>query len=71
MKPLNKKNDFFQSSKIREMTILANKYDAINLAQGFPEFDPPKELLQKLSDIVNEPVHQYGPNWGVTKFREK
>lgn len=71
MKPLNKKNDFFQSSKIREMTILANKYDAINLAQGFPEFDPPKELLHKLSEIVNDPVHQYGPNWGVTKFREK
>jgi L-glutamine---4-(methylsulfanyl)-2-oxobutanoate aminotransferase len=40
----NKLNNFTESV-IRSMTRLANQYDAINLSQGFPDFDPPKENL--------------------------
>lgn len=71
MKPLNKKNQYFKSSRIREMTILSNQYGAINLAQGFPEFDPPKELTEKLKSVAKENVHQYAPNWGIDRLREE
>lgn len=71
MKPLNKRNQYFKSSKIREMTILSNQYHAINLAQGFPEFDPPEELTSKLQSIAKDEVHQYAPNWGIDLLRER
>lgn len=40
--------DGFSESVIRKMTRIANKYDAINLSQGFPDFDPPKEIIESL-----------------------
>jgi aminotransferase len=51
------------------MTRLSNKYDAINLSQGFPDFDPPKELLDALQKCVYEGPHQYAVTWGAPKFR--
>ena len=71
MKPLNRRNNLFLSSRIREMTILANENKAINLAQGFPEFAPPEKLTQTLERISTEKVHQYAPNWGISELREK
>lgn len=71
MRTLNKRNELFKSSMIREMTIRANKYQAINLAQGFPEFEPPGELTAALKSIAADSVHQYAPNWGIDKLREK
>lgn len=59
----------FTESVIRGMTRLSNKYDAINLSQGFPDFDPPKELLDALQKCVYEGPHQYAVTWGAPKFR--
>ena len=59
----------FTESVIREMTRLAQQHNAINLAQGFPDFDPPQELLQALERAVRGPYHQYAVTWGAPRFR--
>jgi len=51
------------------MTRLANQHSAINLAQGFPDFDPPEELLHALEDATRGPFHQYAVTWGAPRFR--
>ena len=60
----------FNESVIRGMTRLANRHGAINLAQGFPDFDPPEELLSALERVAREPHHQYAVTWGAPRFRE-
>lgn len=55
---------------IRRMTIFSNKYNAINLSQGFPEFDPPKELIIALERAAKEGPHQYAPSGGAINFKE-
>ena len=52
------------------MTRLANQYGAINLAQGFPDFDPPEELLAALERATRGPHHQYAVTWGAPRFRQ-
>ncbi|TJX15910.1 pyridoxal phosphate-dependent aminotransferase [Tissierella creatinini] len=70
MKNLSKKATSIQESVIRKMTRIASKYGAINLSQGFPEFETPKEILQRLRDISLSGPHQYSITWGAQKFRE-
>lgn len=60
----------FTESVIRGMTRLANAHGAINLAQGFPDFDPPEELMAALERAVRGPHHQYAVTWGAPRFRE-
>ncbi len=60
----------FTESVIRGMTRLANRHGAINLAQGFPDFDPPEELLAALEHATRGPFHQYAVTWGAPRFRE-
>jgi len=60
----------FQESVIREMTRLANQHGAINLAQGFPDFDPPAELIAALEKSARGPFHQYSITWGSARFRQ-
>jgi aminotransferase len=52
------------------MTRLANAHGAINLSQGFPDFDPPEELLAALERAARGPHHQYAVTWGAPRFRE-
>jgi aminotransferase len=52
------------------MTRLANQYNAVNLAQGFPDFDPPGELLTALERATRGPYHQYAVTWGAPRFRQ-
>ncbi|MDE1170038.1 MAG: aminotransferase class I/II-fold pyridoxal phosphate-dependent enzyme [Verrucomicrobium sp.] len=59
----------FTESVIREMTRLAQRHDAVNLAQGFPDFDPPAELLEALERAGRGPFHQYSITWGSARFR--
>ena len=61
--------DVFTESVIRGMTRLANRHQAINLAQGFPDFDPPEELLAALERATRGPFHQYAITWGAPRFR--
>jgi len=60
----------FQESVIREMTRLANQHQAINLAQGFPDFDPPAPLIEALERSARGPFHQYSITWGSARFRQ-
>jgi len=64
-----KRLQFFGESVIREMTRIANQHKAINLAQGFPDFDPPGELLDALQVALRGPNHQYAITWGAPRFR--
>ncbi|MEI8244317.1 MAG: aminotransferase class I/II-fold pyridoxal phosphate-dependent enzyme [Lentisphaerota bacterium] len=59
----------FSESVIRRMTRVANEYDAINLSQGFPDFDPPDELRQAAAQAGHAGPHQYAITWGAPKFR--
>ena len=52
------------------MTRISNRYEAINLSQGFPDFDPPKEITERLTEIAPHGPHQYAVTWGVQNFRE-
>ena len=55
---------------IRRMTRVSDEYGAINLSQGFPDFDPPKEITDKLSEVAGIGPHQYALTWGAQNFRE-
>ncbi len=60
----------FTESVIREMTRVARQHDAINLSQGFPDFDPPAELLAAGSrEMAKGDHHQYAITWGAPAFR--
>ena len=52
------------------MTRISNKYGAINLSQGFPDFDPPKKITDRLAEIAPHGPHQYAITWGAQNFRE-
>lgn len=69
MKPLSYRTDNFTDSVIRRMTRISAQYDAINLSQGFPDFDPPKALLDRLAQVAHENYHQYSITWGARDTR--
>jgi aminotransferase len=52
------------------MTRLADEHGAVNLSQGFPDFDPPAELLETLERAARRGPHQYAVTWGARNFRE-
>lgn len=52
------------------MTRIANECGAINLSQGFPDFEPPKELIEAAHAAVDGPFHQYAVTWGAENFRQ-
>ncbi|MCR5686537.1 MAG: aminotransferase class I/II-fold pyridoxal phosphate-dependent enzyme [Lachnospiraceae bacterium] len=70
MKKLSGRTAGFTDSVIRRMTRISNRYGAINLSQGFPDFEPPKEILKRLSEVSGEDFHQYSITWGAQNFRE-
>ena len=73
MKELSNRTATFTDSVIRRMTRISNKYGAVNLSQGFPDFDPPAQLLNSLSTIATDPkplYHQYSITWGSQAMRE-
>jgi aminotransferase len=59
----------FTESVIRRMTRVANQAGAVNLSQGFPDFDPPEALLQAAERSAREGPHQYAITWGAANFR--
>lgn len=70
MSKLSNRVDTFTDSVIRRMTRICNKYGAINLSQGFPEFDPPKEITDALAEVAKKGPHQYAVTYGAQNFRE-
>ena len=59
----------FTESVIREMTRLAAEHDGVNLAQGFPDFPAPAELLEAAARALREGYNQYAITWGAPNFR--
>ena len=69
MQEMSRKCQHFTDSVIRRMTRIAIANDAINLAQGFPDFDPPKELMDRLEEVSHQGPHQYPITMGAPNFR--
>ena len=70
MKPLSRRTAGFTDSVIRRMTRISNQYGAVNLSQGFPDFDPPQAILDRLAEVSREDFHQYSITWGAQNLRE-
>lgn len=70
MPTLSNRTADFTDSVIRRITRIANQYNAVNLSQGFPDFEPPREILDRLAQVSNEDFHQYSITWGSQNFRE-
>lgn len=70
MRELSERTANFTDSVIRRMTRISNHYGAINLSQGFPDFDPPQAILDRLKEIADEDIHQYSLTWGAQNLRE-
>ena len=67
---LSHRVDHFVESVIRDMTRLAIKNDAINLAQGFPDFSAPEELKKAAASAIMEDYNQYSITWGAKDLRD-
>ena len=70
MPQLSRRTETFTDSVIRRMTRVSLQYGAVNLSQGFPDFEPPKEILDRLAEVTREDFHQYSITWGAQNFRE-
>ena len=70
MRELSSRTSKFTESVIRQMTRIANECDAINLSQGFPDFDPPKAILDRLAEVAYTGPHQYQVCAGAKAFRD-
>ncbi len=60
----------FTDSVIRRMTRISEEYDAINLSQGYPDWDPPREITDALAQVAGEGPHQYSITFGAKNLRE-
>src|SRR5512146_1659800 len=69
MPKTSERTSIFTESVIRRMTRVANAHGAINLSQGFPDFDPPEALLQAAERAARQGPHQYAVTWGAPNFR--
>jgi aspartate/methionine/tyrosine aminotransferase len=67
---LSEKAEYFTESVIREMTRLALQYDAVNLAQGFPDFPAPAEVKEAARAAIAADDNQYAITWGAKPLRD-
>lgn len=70
MRELSRRTAGFTDSVIRRMTRISNRYGAINLSQGFPDFDPPAAITDRLQEVAKENFHQYSITWGAQNTRQ-
>lgn len=70
MRTLSDRTAGFTDSVIRRMTRISDEYNAVNLSQGFPDFEPPREITERLAKVATEGPHQYAVTWGAQNFRE-
>ena len=70
MQSLSERTAGFTDSVIRRMTRVSLQYGAVNLSQGFPDFEPPKAIQDRLAQVAHEDFHQYAITWGAQNFRE-
>lgn len=67
---ISRKAGSFTESVIREMSREAVKYGAVNLGQGFPDWEAPADIKQKAIEAINDDHNQYAVTWGVKSFRD-
>ena len=60
----------FTESLIREMTRVALRHGAVNLSQGFPDFNPPRVILDAAKAEMDGDHHQYAITWGAPPLRD-
>ena len=70
MPTISSRTKHFTESVIRRMTRIAQSHSAINLSQGFPDFDPPRELTERLALVAPQGPHQYSLTMGAKNFRQ-
>ena len=70
MQQMSRRNQHFTDSVIRRMTRVSLSCGAINLAQGFPDFDPPKAMTDRLAELSPIGPHQYPITMGAPNFRQ-
>ncbi|HXH50736.1 MAG TPA: aminotransferase class I/II-fold pyridoxal phosphate-dependent enzyme [Terriglobia bacterium] len=68
--PVSQKAQQFTESVIREMTRLALRHGAVNLAQGFPDFPAPAEVKEAAVRAIQADINQYAITWGAREFRQ-
>jgi aminotransferase len=67
---ISKRVQGFTESVIREMTRINNQHNGINLAQGMPNFPPPKEIIEAAHSAIDGDFHQYAITWGTPRLRQ-
>jgi len=67
---ISKRVQGFTESVIREMTRINNQHNGINLAQGMPNFPPPKEIIEAAHRAIDGDFHQYAITWGAPRLRQ-
>ncbi len=70
MPATSRRTAVFTESLIREMSRVAAQHGAINLAQGFPDGDPPAALVEAARAAMDAGRHQYAVTWGSPELRE-
>ncbi len=70
MPKTSRRTSRFTESLIREMTRVALRHGAINLSQGFPDHNPPRELLDAGKQEMEADHHQYAITWGAPPLRQ-
>ena len=65
----SQRTSVFSESVIRAMSRVATQHNAINMAQGFPDWDPPAALVQAAKDAMDAGRHQYAVTWGSPELR--
>jgi len=67
--PISKRVQGFTESVIREMTRIVSQVGGVNLAQGMPNFPPPRELIEAAHVALEGDFHQYAITWGAPRLR--
>ena len=70
MRELSTRTGSISDSIIRRMTRVCSGCGAVNLSQGFPDFDPPEEITGRLKEVAVSGPHQYAITWGSKHFRD-
>ncbi len=67
---LSDRSSTFTDSVIRRMSRVCARHGALNLAQGFPDYNPPEQMLRRLAEVAWQGPHQYATTWGAQNVRE-
>ena len=70
MASLSSRTRTFTDSVIRRMTRVCMKHGAVNLSQGFPDWEPPQAITDRLAEVAHSGPHQYAVTWGAANFRQ-